>query len=193
MLSMKEGKGQLAKDFNAIITIIITEGPNNFIEADDVDDYDDDNDDDGERERGERPTGQKFYFRRSFIHHREQNIPAANFLPQYDPLVVAGDKLQGGFNCKFKGLRWTLTLSFHKSNLMENYDGYFHLDLQSVLSRADRSLIRIINVVILVITKFWHCSSLGSVFPSRPPHFSNRPPPTNPPAHPILTLSSSSS
>ena len=89
---MKEGKGQLAKDFNAIITIIITEGPNNFIEADNVDDYNDDFDDDGERERGERPTGQEFYFRRSFIHHREQNIPAANFLPQYDPLVVAGDK-----------------------------------------------------------------------------------------------------
>ena len=60
-LSMKGGKGQLAKDFNAIITITITEGPNNFIEADDVDDYDDDNDDDGERERGERPTGQVLF------------------------------------------------------------------------------------------------------------------------------------
>ena len=45
MLSMKGGKGQLAKDFNAIITIIITEGPINFTEADDVDNYDDDNDD----------------------------------------------------------------------------------------------------------------------------------------------------
>ena len=105
MLSMKGGKGQLAKDFNAIITIIITEGPINFTEADDVDDYDDDNDDDGERERGERPTGQEFYFRGSFIHHREQNIPAANFLPQYDPLVVAGDKTQGGFNLQIQSLK----------------------------------------------------------------------------------------
>ena len=66
-----------------------------------------------ERESGERPTGQEFYFRRSFIHHREQNIPAANFLPQYDPLVVAGDKIQGGFNCKFKVL--SLTLAFFSS------------------------------------------------------------------------------
>ena len=97
----KGGKGQLAKDFNAIITIIITEGPNNVIEADDVDDYDDDNDDDGERER---KKGQEFYFRRSFIHHREQNIPAANFLPQYDPLVVAGDETQCGFNLQIQSL-----------------------------------------------------------------------------------------
>ena len=105
MLSMKEGKGQLAKDFNAIITIIITEGPINFTEAHDVDDYNDDNDDDVECEKGERPSGQEFYFRRSFIHHREQNIPAANFLPQYDPLDVAGDEIQGGFNLQIQSLK----------------------------------------------------------------------------------------